>query len=82
MQQVQQMSAQLASMSVAPQPGAPSPAQLSEGFYLERERAAERERQAERERHETRMVAAFAVGTCTCGLGAAIVGAALLLKKG
>ena len=80
MQQVQQMSAQL-SMSMAPQPGAPGPVQLSEGFYLERERAAERERQAERERHETRMVVAFTVGTCTCGLGAAIVGAALLLKK-
>jgi hypothetical protein len=39
------------------------------------------ERQAERERadrSEARLVAAFSVATCTCGLGAAVIGAALL----
>jgi phage/plasmid primase-like uncharacterized protein len=63
---------------------------------LERERAerqAERERaerQAERERaereraerSEARLVVAFSVATCTCGLGAAVIGVALLRGKG
>ena len=46
----------------------------------ERERAerAERERA---ERVEARLIVAFSVSTCTCGIGAAIVGAAVLLKK-
>ncbi len=123
LQQVQQMSSQLASLeaSVAMvpdswsridgglRPGTLSSSQLSEAFFLERERAAaaaerqaereraerqaERERaerQAERERAErqaerervyaeTRVVAALA--TATCGLGAAILGLALLLRK-
>ena len=65
--------------------------QLSEAFMLERERAerqAERERaerQAERERaerSEARLVVAFSVATCTCGLGAAVIGVALLRGKG
>ena len=52
---------------------------------LERERTlridkADRE-SAERMYLEARLFAAFSVGTCTCGLGAAVVGAALLLKK-
>ena len=73
-----------------------SPTQLSEAFMLERERAerqAERERaerQAERERaereraerSEARLVVAFSVATCTCGLGAAVIGVALLRGKG
>jgi len=112
MQQVQQLSSQLASIdsassngttqttlpAAAPQSLAVLPA-LSESFYLEREREraerqAERqvERQAERERAEraereraerveARLIVAFSVSTCTCGIGAAIVGAAVLLKK-
>ena len=109
MQQVQQLSSQLAgvdtsSSGVPPQSTAPSgQQQLSESFYLERERAerqAERqqgERQAERERAErmeraaererveraeARLLVAFSVSTCSCAIGAAIVGAAVLLKRG
>jgi hypothetical protein len=111
MQQVQQLSSQLAGVSidtsssgVPPQSTAPSgQQQLSESFYLERERAerqAERqqgERQAERERAErmeraaererveraeARLLVAFSVSTCSCAIGAAIVGAAVLLKRG
>jgi hypothetical protein len=43
------------------------------------------ERQTERERadrSEARLVAAFSVATCTCGLGAAVIGAALLRGRG
>eukprot|EP01045_Picozoa_sp_COSAG04_P033819 COSAG04_NODE_7152_length_1179_cov_7.729630_1_plen_106_part_00 len=57
--QVQNLSAQLASLSMvgtsaAAQPNLAGPSQLSEAFYLERERAAERERQVERERQAER----------------------------
>ena len=34
------------------------------------------------ERAEARLVAALSAGACTCGLGAAAVAVALLLKKG
>jgi type IV secretory pathway VirB10-like protein len=120
MQQVQQLSSQLASVGVsatlpsqsAPPPSATRSSQLSESFYLERERAerqadreraerAERQAQAERqvqaerekaeraaeraERTEARLIVATTVGatlmSCTCGLGAAIIGATVLLKK-
>eukprot|EP01043_Picozoa_sp_COSAG02_P041956 COSAG02_NODE_3525_length_6615_cov_2.025629_9_plen_283_part_01 len=70
----------------------PSP-HLSEAFFLERERERERaamaaiERQAERERLERaerneriereRILAAFTVGTCTCGLGATLLAATI-----
>ena len=73
---------------VQPQPQRHQQLQLSEAFYLERERAAER---AERERAERIVserefrvfsaVIAFSVSTCTCGVGAAILGAALLLRR-
>jgi hypothetical protein len=68
--------------------------QLSEAFMLEcadrLERAERAERQAERERaerhraerSEARLVAAFSVSTCTCGLGATVIGVALLRGKG
>ena len=113
MHQVQQLSTQLASVGAStalPSQSllAPLPptSQLSESFYLERERAerqaerergerAERQAQAERqvqaereracadrqERTEARLIVAASVGTCTCGVGAAIIGATLLLKK-
>ena len=124
MHQIQQLSSQLATIDsapnampsahlprVAPVPSSQPSAQLSELFYLERERErAERqaERQAEREaerkaerkaerqaersrleraererveRAEMRLLFVFGVSTCTCGVGVAIVGAALLLKK-
>jgi predicted PP-loop superfamily ATPase len=48
----------------------------------ERERA-ERQTEWERaDRSEARLVAAFSVATCTCGLGAAVIGAALLRGRG
>ena len=118
-QQVQQLSAQLASVGASATPPSqsllvplPSASQLSESFYLELERAerqaereraerAERQAQAERlhvvqaerekaeraERTEARLMVAATVGTCVgaltcmCGLGAAIIGASVLLKK-
>jgi hypothetical protein len=76
-----------------PQPQRQQQLQLSEAFYLERERAAER---AERERAERiaseriaserefrlfSAVIAFSMSTCTCGIGAAILGTALLVKR-
>ena len=112
-QQVQQLSSQLASVGTTDGGALPSQSllappplgtQLSESFYLERERErAERqaERQAERERAEraerecertaraereraeraeARLIVAFSVSVCTCGVGAAIAGAAVLLK--
>jgi hypothetical protein len=120
-QQVQQLSSQLASMndgagpevvgsSTTPRSAQQGP-QLSEAFFLERERERAIELQAERqsereraersaertareaaaaresaereraERMEARLVAAFSVSVCTCGLGAAIVGAAMLHKR-
>jgi hypothetical protein len=110
MQQVQQLSSRLASIDASATqsllPALPLPAaQLSESFYLERERErAERqaERQAEREREradraereqeradradradrtEARLFVAFSVSACACAVSAAIVGAALLLKR-
>ena len=100
MQQVQQLSSRLASIDASATqsllPALPLPAaQLSESFYLERERErAERqaERQAEREREradraeradrtEARLFVAFSVSVCACAVSAAIVGAALLLKR-
>ena len=118
-QQVQQLSSQLASMyGAGPEvvgssttPRSAQGPQLSEAFFLERERERAIERQAERqsereraersaertareaaaaresaereraERMEARLVAAFSVSVCTCGLGAAIVGAAMLHKR-
>ena len=49
----------------------------------ERAERAERERteRADRTEREVRLAFAFAIGTCTCGLGAAILGVALLTKK-
>ena len=102
MQQVQQLSSRLASIDASATqsllPALPLPAaQLSESFYLERERERERaerqaERQAEREREradraeradrtEARLFVAFSVSVCACAVSAAIVGAALLLKR-
>ena len=116
--QVQEMSAQLASLGVSGSLSSTSQRQLassggssvSEAFLLaeqrhaereradrereaERERAErEREREAQRERaereraerghSEARLIAAaLGVGMCSCGIGAAIVGAAVLLKR-
>jgi GAF domain-containing protein len=78
----------------------PPSTQLSESFYLERERAerqAERQAQAERaeraeraaeraereraERADARLIVAFSVSVCTCGVGAAVVGAAIWLNR-
>ena len=59
--------------------------QLSEAFMLERADRldrAERERAERAERSEARLFVAFSVAMCTCGLGAAVVGAALLRGKG
>ena len=106
MQQVQQLSSQLASIDASAtlpsqSPGMPPPStQLSESFYLERERAerqAERQAQAERaeraeraaeraereraERADARLIVAFSVSVCTCGVGAAVVGAAIWLNR-
>lgn len=91
MQQVQDLSAQLASFEQGSATTASrsltnaSMTQLSEAYYLERaERQMERERverQAERERaerHEARVILGFSASVCTCGIGAAIVGTALL----
>ena len=54
----------------------------------ERERLAqekltvERERERQRaERYETRLLDALSVSTCTVGVGASLIGAALLLKR-
>ena len=94
-QQLQELSAQMASMELSatqaqtPMISPTSTQQLSEAFMLERadrlERAERAERQTERERadrSEARLVAAFSVATCTCGLGAAVIGAALLRGRG
>ena len=101
MHEIQQLSSQLATIDsapnvtptarlprVAPVPSSQPSTQLSELFFLERERERQAERSrlesAERERverAEMRLLFAFSVSTCTCGIGVAIVGAALLLKK-
>ena len=98
--QVQEMSAQLASLGVSGSLSSTSQRQLassggssvSEAFLLAEQRHAERERadrerEAERERaershSEARLIAAaLGVGMCSCGIGAAIVGAAVLLRR-
>ena len=49
---------------------------------VERERMESlTERRERTERTEARLIVAATVGTCTCGVGAAIIGATLLLKK-
>ena len=53
---------------------------LERAERAERERIERVERESARERAEARLtVVAFAVGTCTCGLGATVLGATLLV---
>jgi hypothetical protein len=92
--QLQELSAQMASMELratqaqTPMISRTSTQQLSEAFMLERADRLERAERAERQereradRSEARLVATFSVAMCTCGLGAAVIGAALLRGRG